>query len=199
MIRPKILEGSNPVLVVLRESVWSGAGKNLLGNRRVLEQRGRAPPLKRRKCRIPLVRGNRLDVEVGIDHVFRQLLSRCDAVHLTDHVVPGASPRARCAGSIGVTVALFVLLAIPFRRGEAWAHWAVPLIGIVFTTLTAYAAYTIDVRTPAAPPWRLTLAVAATYLAGAIVSFWSWPRGGDERDKPRDGRRPNLSQRWLWL
>ena len=91
------------------------------------------------------------------------------------------------AGSIGVTVALFVLLAIPFRRGEPWAHWAVPVIGILFTTLTAYAAYTIDVRTPASPPWRLTLAVAATYVAGAIVSFWSWPRGADERNNRRNG------------
>ena len=74
------------------------------------------------------------------------------------------------AGSIAVTVALFTLLAIPFRRGEHWAYWAVPLIGMVFTALTAYAAYTIDVRTPASPPWRLTLGLTATYLVGAIVS-----------------------------
>jgi hypothetical protein len=80
------------------------------------------------------------------------------------------------AGSIGVTLALFVLLAIPFRRGETWAQWAVPLVGIVFTTLTAYAAFTIDVRTPASPPWRLTLGVAAIYLAGAIVSLGPWRR-----------------------
>lgn len=74
------------------------------------------------------------------------------------------------AGSIAVTMALFILLAIPFRRGERWAYWAVPLIGMVFTALTAYAAYTIDVRTPASPPWRLTLGLTATYLAGAVVS-----------------------------
>jgi hypothetical protein len=75
------------------------------------------------------------------------------------------------AGSIGVATALLILLAIPFRRGEAWARWAVPVIGILFTLLTAYAAYTIDTRTPASPPWRQTVALAAVYLVGAIVSF----------------------------
>jgi hypothetical protein len=78
------------------------------------------------------------------------------------------------AGSIGVTLAIVVLLAIPFRRGERWAHWAVPLVGIVFTTLTAYAAYTIDIRTPASPPWRLTLAVAGLYVVGGILSLRPW-------------------------
>lgn len=64
--------------------------------------------------------------------------------------------KAMGAGSIAVTAALSLMLLIPFRRGETWARWAVPLVGITFTTLTAYAAYTIDVGTPAAPPWRLT-------------------------------------------
>jgi hypothetical protein len=40
---PEILEGSHPVLVVLPViRLVSGAGENLLGNRRVLEQKRRA-------------------------------------------------------------------------------------------------------------------------------------------------------------
>jgi hypothetical protein len=76
------------------------------------------------------------------------------------------------AGSIGVTLALIVMLCIPFRRGEAWARWAIPTIGVVFTGLTAYAAFTIDARTPASPPWRQTCGLTALYVAGALISYW---------------------------
>jgi hypothetical protein len=80
--------------------------------------------------------------------------------------------KAMGAGSIGVTAALIIMLLVPFRRGDGWARWAVPLVGFTFTALTAYAAYTIDVRTPASPPWRLTCVVAASYLVGAALSYW---------------------------
>ena len=87
--------------------------------------------------------------------------------------------KAMGAGSIGVTVALIVMLLGPFRRSDAWARWAVPLVGMTFTALTAYAAYTIDVRTPASPPWRLTGVLALLYLTGAALSYWP-SRGSSE-------------------
>lgn len=87
--------------------------------------------------------------------------------------------KAMGAGSIGVTMALIILLLIPFRRGDTWARWAVPLIGAVFTTLTAYAAFTIDTRTPASPPWRQTIALTMLYVAGALISCW--PSRSDSR------------------
>lgn len=76
------------------------------------------------------------------------------------------------AGSVGVSVAILILLWFPFRRGDAWARWATPLVGIVFTALTAYAALTIDRLTPAETPWRETLALTAAYALGALISFW---------------------------
>src|SRR5262245_57319253 len=39
--------------------------------------------------------------------------------------------KAMGAGSIGVSLSLIVLLLIPFRRGDAWARWAIPLVGVV--------------------------------------------------------------------
>jgi hypothetical protein len=89
--------------------------------------------------------------------------------------------KAMGAGSIGVTLALIIVLAIPFRRGDSWARWAVPLIGAVFTALTAYAAFTIEMRTPASPPWRPTLALTMLYLAGALISYW--PSRSDSRGR----------------
>ena len=89
--------------------------------------------------------------------------------------------KAMAAGSIGVTLALIIMLVGPFRQGEAWARWAVPLVGTTFTVLTAYAAYTIDVRTPASPPWRLTCVLAALYLIGAALSYWPSHRSSEQK------------------
>jgi hypothetical protein len=74
------------------------------------------------------------------------------------------------AGSVGVTLALLILMGGPLRRGETWAHWAIASIGAVFTLLTGYAAYTIDVGTPASTPWRQTFGLTALYLAGGLIS-----------------------------
>ena len=89
--------------------------------------------------------------------------------------------KAMGAGSIGVTLALIIMLIVPFRHGEAWARWAVPLVGTTFAALTAYAAYTIDVRTPASPPWQLTCVLAVSYLSGAVISYWPSRTPGDRR------------------
>jgi hypothetical protein len=77
------------------------------------------------------------------------------------------------AGSVGVTLALLILLAGPFRRGETWAPSAIASIGAVFTLLTGYAAYSIDVGTPASTPWRQTFGLTALYLAGGLICAWS--------------------------
>lgn len=88
--------------------------------------------------------------------------------------------RGMGAGSVAVALAVLLVLAIPLRRGERWAAWAAPLVGVVFTCLTAFAAYTIDTRTPADTPWRQTLGLAAVYVVGAAIAFWP-SRGARER------------------
>jgi hypothetical protein len=86
--------------------------------------------------------------------------------------------RGMGAGSFSVSLALLVILFGPFRRGERWAKRTVPLIGISFTLLTAYAAYTIDVRTPASTPWRETCGLAGAYALGGFLSAG---QGGQDR------------------
>jgi hypothetical protein len=80
--------------------------------------------------------------------------------------------RGMGAGSVAVTVALAIMLLIPFRRGEPWSRWAIPVVGCIFAGLTAYAAFTIDRLTPAATPWRETCGLVALFLLGALVSNW---------------------------
>ena len=71
---PEILERSDPILAVLPVVGFvSGASEDLLGNRRVLEEKRRASSLKGRQRRIPLVSRDRLDVQVRVDDVRRHL------------------------------------------------------------------------------------------------------------------------------
>jgi hypothetical protein len=76
------------------------------------------------------------------------------------------------AGSVAVTVALLIMILIPFRRGQAWARWAVPVVGVWFSALTLYGALTIATRTPASPPWLQTCGLIALYLVGALITYW---------------------------
>jgi hypothetical protein len=81
--------------------------------------------------------------------------------------------KAMGAGSVAVTVALLIMILIPFRRGQAWARWAVPVVGVLFTALTLYGALTIATRTPASPPWLQTCGlIALLYLLGALITYW---------------------------
>jgi hypothetical protein len=73
------------------------------------------------------------------------------------------------AGSIGASVAILIMMFIPLRRGVFWARWAVPLVGVIFTALTAYAAITIDRRTPAETPWLATLGLTVVYIVGGAI------------------------------
>lgn len=88
--------------------------------------------------------------------------------------------KAMGAGSFVVSLSLLLMLAGPFRSGNPWAYWTVPLIGTLFSLLTAYAAYTIDVLTPASTPWRQTCGLAATYVAGVIITFWPSTRQNED-------------------
>jgi hypothetical protein len=80
--------------------------------------------------------------------------------------------KAMGAGSVAVSVALLIMILIPFRRGHAWARWAVPVVGVLFTALTLYGALTIATRTPASPPWLQTCGLIALYLLGALITYW---------------------------
>ena len=67
-------------------------------------------------------------------------------------------------------IALAILLLIPFREGEAWSRWAVPLIGFLLVLPTLYATVYIRLRTGARTPVWVSLAGVALVALGAVLS-----------------------------
>jgi hypothetical protein len=73
-------------------------------------------------------------------------------------------------GYISVAVALAVLLFIPFRKGENWARWSIPAIGIPAILIVNYAGLTIILNTPGRPPLIAGPIAIAFFLTGLILS-----------------------------
>ncbi|MFK7898446.1 MAG: hypothetical protein AB8G23_21615 [Myxococcota bacterium] len=62
--------------------------------------------------------------------------------------------RTEGAGFLATAVALGALLAVPFRRGEAWAYWAMTAIGVVEHVPTLLANLHVSAVSPGSPPWQ---------------------------------------------
>jgi hypothetical protein len=75
-------------------------------------------------------------------------------------------------GGYGLTITLAQLIAllIPFRHGEAWALWAVPIVGLVHASGSAYA------LTPIAGvsgkfPFIFSIGAGTLYAAGLCIAL----------------------------
>ena len=72
---------------------------------------------------------------------------------------------------LGCTIAITVLLAIPFRRGELWASWAITGLGCFSLLSVIRAAVHVDLYTPANPPWPALLVIIALFIAGLVCQL----------------------------
>ena len=70
--------------------------------------------------------------------------------------------------SFGFAVAVIVL--VPFRRGEAWADWAILGLGVVTLPLIAYPLVLMQVTTEGSPPWFGPLIGLILIVAGFFLS-----------------------------
>ena len=66
-------------------------------------------------------------------------------------------------------MALAVLVAIPFRQGQAWSVWFIPLFGLVFYLPSLYATVWVTLDTPAVAPWYANLTVVLVLILGFIL------------------------------
>ena len=74
------------------------------------------------------------------------------------------------AGFITGSLSCLIMLLIPFRRGEQWAKWAIPLLLIVFNVFCLYVSATVAAETGASTPWPLSIVTIIVLLAAYIVS-----------------------------
>ena len=74
------------------------------------------------------------------------------------------------AGFFVSSLAVLVLLFIPFRRQARWAHRAIPLLGIVWNVLSVYVTSVVAAETGASTPWHVAAAGTVFMITGFILS-----------------------------
>ena len=74
------------------------------------------------------------------------------------------------AAWLALSLALAVLLAIPFRQGARWSRWTIAGAGLVNSVGALYATLQVQFNTPAQAPWKAAAATVALYVAGLLLS-----------------------------
>ena len=72
-------------------------------------------------------------------------------------------------GHLAVGLALAVLVLFPLRRGEAWARWAVLVVGLPMLATTAYVASYLASHTGAGTPWRGAIIMLVIFILGVAL------------------------------
>lgn len=75
------------------------------------------------------------------------------------------------AGFLVLGLALFGVLAIPFRRGEPWADWLLPLAGLGMSASLVFMLCRVMGHSEARPPIGLLLALIAAQLLAAFLTL----------------------------
>jgi hypothetical protein len=71
--------------------------------------------------------------------------------------------------AVGLSVAF--LLLFPFRAGETWARYAIPLVGLAAALPSLYAGLYVRSRTSASPPVNLVVVAIVLLIVGFFVSL----------------------------
>jgi hypothetical protein len=79
--------------------------------------------------------------------------------------------RSAGGGWLGVSLGVAFLLWFPFRAGERWAMYAIPVIGLAVALPSLYATLLVKNRTPASPPANLVAAAILFLVLGFFLSL----------------------------
>lgn len=74
-------------------------------------------------------------------------------------------------GYFGLSVGLFmlILILIPFRAGEAWAGYAIGVIGLVGTLPLGFIVYQVKKYTAGNPPFAVMIVINLMLIIGLIA------------------------------
>jgi hypothetical protein len=79
--------------------------------------------------------------------------------------------RASGGGWLATGISMAFLLAFPFRSGETWSVFALPLVGLSAAISTLYAALFVKKNSQANPPAGLVGAAILSILLGFVLSI----------------------------
>jgi hypothetical protein len=68
-------------------------------------------------------------------------------------------------------LAIIILLFFPFRRGEIWSRWAIPVIYLPGSIYVLYIARNLHINTQASTPWLFLTILILIAIAGIICSI----------------------------
>jgi hypothetical protein len=74
------------------------------------------------------------------------------------------------AGFLVNGLAVLILLFIPFRQGEQWAHWAIPLLLIILNGFGLYCAAKQAIKTHVGTPWPASVLAIIMAIVAFILS-----------------------------
>jgi hypothetical protein len=74
-------------------------------------------------------------------------------------------------GWLAVSLSVAFLLLFPFRAGETWARYAIPLVGLAAALPSLYAALYVRSKTPASPPVSLVVVAILLLIVGFFISL----------------------------
>jgi hypothetical protein len=93
------------------------------------------------------------------------------------------------AGNFVTGLSILLLLFIPFRQGAQWAHWAIPLLAIIWNGFGLYVMATVATKTSASTPWPFTV----LGIIAIIIAFILSPGfGKNHQEKPENTRGKRL-------
>ena len=72
---------------------------------------------------------------------------------------------------LATAIAIFILLLVPFRRGNVWGRWAILAVGMCTLVPSLYATVYVTQNTPATAPWLAVLAGMLLLILGFGLSL----------------------------
>ena len=78
--------------------------------------------------------------------------------------------KVAAAGFFVTGISFIALLIIPFRRGDQWAKWLIPILGSVWNVIALYVTVMIAMKTPAVTPWPAAIAAMVLLIVAFILA-----------------------------
>ena len=71
---------------------------------------------------------------------------------------------------IGMVLAMGFILFVPYRRGEAWALWAIGTVAAIASLLVFYGLLTVELKTSVPQPWYNPLISIVLVTIGLLIT-----------------------------